>query len=246
MKKCLMIATAVAGSALFAGDTITAATTFGAMCVDSATSNTVISVPWAGADDGTAIKLANLISTSNLSTGDKLYLYESETWYSYELNSTGSWEGKTTTSRPAGTAATTVESEKLLPRGTAMILQRTDKTKPIILMGKYDTTAVTAVASPVSVPAGKSVLIGNPTTETKYISVGSNGDVIEEIKDGGASKLYVYDTDHWTEEMTVQRFINGEWRDGKTYETLSTGVPIAPGCGVRYISSSKAASVTLN
>ena len=142
MKLRVMICAMVAGAALFADDVTSP--TFGLIRVtDTASSNTVIGVPWKNISDNGNATLSNLVSTANLETGDIVYLYEGETWLGYQLSAAGVWEALTTVN---GTTIVNPESAdvKRLARGTGLIIERAHNTNPIYLCGRLDDTTPSA------------------------------------------------------------------------------------------------------
>ena len=233
MKLRLMICAMAAGTALFATD-YPSSNVYGVLSVsDTATSNTVVGVPWMNIGEGTpaAVTLSNLVSTATLDAGDIVYLYENGTWLGYRLTSGGVWDPLTTING-ATVASPGSADAKALTRGTGIIIQRANNQDPIYLCGRYDATTVST-----SVPANSMVLIANPKPTDAYITAGSAGDQINIPKNGGAMDMYERRSDGWygTEIIQVGGF------DVKKKVKLDNGVLIGAGKGAFYKNNSDAA-----
>lgn len=236
MKLRVMICAMAASMALFADETTA---TFGLVRVtDTASSNTVIGVPWKNIGDDGNVTLSNLVSTANLDAGDIVYLYEGETWLGYQLSASGVWEALTTVN---GTDIVDPDSAdvKRLARGTGLIIQRQHNTNPIYLCGRLDDATPSATA----IAANSTVFLGNPlTTEKTISSEGANGDKIIFLKGGGG-------------ESTIYEKKNGVWgtyvvtttttsRGTKKIQTWTPGCTLAPGMGAWYQAGETAASIS--
>lgn len=239
MKKRLMICAMAASAALFAGEDVTSGNVYGIMRVsDTASSNTVVAVPWVNVGGEGNITLSNLVSTANLTTGDKLYLYEvNGTWFVYTLNASGVWEGATTLTGDAVEPAIPADT-KALARGAGLILQRGNKETPIYLCGRYDASVPAATA----ISANATTLIANPTTETVYIAgaTGATGDKISIPKNGGAMEEFTRKDDGWY--GWVSSTVGG--RTIRKLTKLTGGVSIEAGKGAFYICGDSATSVS--
>lgn len=238
MKLRLMICAMAASTALFATDYTGDGKIFGVLGVtDNASSNTVVGVPWFSVS-GEAISLSNLVSTATLETGDIVYLYEGTTWYGYRLNG-GVWEPFSTVAEAPNPAISSpgAANLKTLTRGTGLIIQRAHNTDPIYLCGRD----VTVTGGSTTVPAGTTMLIANPATVDKTIShsVGSVGDQISVLKNGGATDIYERRDDGWYGTTIIQ--VGG--RNVKRKAKLDSGVALAPGKGAWYINNGADAAV---
>ena len=242
MKLRLMICAMAAGSALFATDPTTSSVVYGVMGVaDTSSSNTVVGVPWVGGN-AEAITLSNLVSTATLATGDIIYLYEGETWYGYRLNA-GVWEPYTTVT---GTGNTTVQTPdaadvKPLAQGKGLIVQRASNTNPIYLCGRYEV----ATGLNTQIPAGKMMLIANPSTVAKTIGngVGSDGDEIRVPLNGGGLKVYSKKAGAWGTVVETTTTLPGIPVPIKTQTWTATLCELAPGMGAWYVSKDTAVSI---
>jgi len=239
MKKRLMVCAMAASAALFAGVDVTSGNVYGIMRVsDTSSSNTVVAVPWVAVAGEGNVTLSNLVSTANLSEGDKLYLYDpSGTWFVYTRNASGVWEGATTLSGDAVNPAVPADS-KTLDRGTGLIIQRGSTATPIYLCGRY----VESVPSATSISANATTLIANPTTRIVYITttVGTVGDKISIPKNGGAMEEYTRKADGWYGWVTTT--LGG--KTSRKLTKLTDGVSIAPGRGAFYICGDSGTSIS--
>ena len=118
MKLRLMICAAVASTALFGEDATSA--TYAVMNVTNAYTDTVIAVPWVGLD-GSAITISNLVNTTTLAEGDKLYMYDNGTWYEY-TKSEGVWTGATTITTSGDHTAESQVVAAVLGMGVGLII----------------------------------------------------------------------------------------------------------------------------
>ncbi|MCR5114073.1 MAG: hypothetical protein K6A95_00125 [Bacteroidales bacterium] len=238
MKLRVMICAMAASVALFADDPTTA--TFGLIRVsDTASSNTVIGVPWKNIGDDGNVTLSNLVSTANLDAGDIVYLYESETWLGYQLSASGVWEALTTVN---GTDIVNPQSAdaKRLERGSGLIIQRAHNTNPIYLCGRLDDTTPSATA----IAANTTLLFANPLTTTKTISSeGANGDQIRMLKNAGGTTIYEKKDGVWGTYVESTAAGRGG-RPGKTTKTWTPGCTLAPGIGAWYVSGEAGTSIT--
>lgn len=235
MKLRVMICAMAVSAALFADDVMSS--TFGLMRVtDTASSNTVVGVPWKNIGDTGNVTLSNLVSTATLAADDIVYLYEGTTWYAYQLNAAGIWAPMTTVS---GVTSGTPDAAnvKTLARGTGLIIQRANNADPIYLCGRYDSSSPGST----TVAAGATALIANPKTEAKIIAndFGSVGDQISVPKNGGALDTYERRADGWYGTTIIK--VGG--RDVKKKSKLESGVEIAPGKGAWYINNGTADAV---
>ena len=242
MKLRLMICAMAASTALFATDPTTSSVVYGVMGVsDTASSNTVVGVPWVNGDAG-AITLSNLVSTATLATGDIVYLYESGTWKGYTLLASKVWDPMTTINGNEVVSPGSADAKEL-SRGTGLIVQRASNSDPIYLCGRYDSTSPSATP----VGAGATVLIANPTTTAKTFgaSDGAVGDQIRVPLNGGGLKIYEKKSDGWGSIVETTETVT---RRGKQVTVTSQswtlgGCSLAPGMGAWYVSKDTAADI---
>ena len=205
MKNILSIALCATAIAAFGDDIVVSTADVGIYPVQSSTKNTLIAVSLKG-DDGQNISVSNLVKTANLTEGDKLYAFDSETglYEGWELDENKRWKSATTKyyidasgnvaakeGTAAGGATQVVGSGIWLVRAVTPAEEFT-----IYLTGKPVTSPTTTIF------AGKTNLVGNPTkvAGTPEISGAVAGDVIE--VPGGESQTgrirYQYDGSEWT------------------------------------------------
>lgn len=226
MKLRLMTCAMVAGAALFANEPTDSAT-YGVLAVsDSASSNIVVGVPWLNVGTGN-VTISNLISTATLDTGDGVYLYENDAWLGYTLNSSGDWVAATTV---GGTSIVTPDEayEKVVARGTGLIIQHVNTNAIIYLCGRYTNETITT-----TITANSLTLIANPTTSAKTIGdgIGTVGDQIRVPKNGGDLLIYEKRSDGWGTEVVTK---DTSGKRPRTIRTWTLGCELAPGMGAWY------------
>lgn len=228
MKLRLMICAAAASTALFAGENDATSATYAVMNVTNAYTDTVIAVPWVGLD-GSTITISNLVNTTTLSEGDKLYMYDNGTWYEY-TKSGGIWTGATTVTT---TGDHTAESQ-IVQRGTGLILTRASAGGSVLLSGRVDSSTVST-----TIAANGKTLFANPTAtavdiNTKFAGA-TNGDTIMIPLNNGGSDTYTFNGTEWgkNEKEAYTRTFNGVERT--TYkDKWVTGGAIPAGTGAWY------------
>lgn len=242
MKKRLMVCAMAASAVLFAEDvTDVTSATYGVLAVsDSTVSNLVVGVPWRNVGETLSdVTLSNLVSTATLAENDKVYLYEethdgstvTTNWYEYVCSATGVLVPSTTVFGKSYTTASPADL-KTLSRGTGLIIQRANNTKPIYLCGRYDETAA---PSATTIPANSIVLIANPLTTEKEIgaSVGSNGDQIRVPLNNGGLIVYTKKDGVWGHYVETETKSS---RGGTVIsQTWTPGCTLAAGKGAWYV-----------
>lgn len=230
MKLRFMICAIAAGTALFADDVTSS--TYGVMSVVTNGTQAVVGVPWKNVGEGD-VTLANLVSTTTLAAGDKVYFYNGGTWYSYELDSSKAWKAATTVSGSGGSAPAAADAQTFA-LGTGLLIERASTSDPIYLVGRYDGNSTT-------VAAGATVLISNPTTAEKSITSGNEGDEIRILKADGGMDSYTKRSDGWygPGTKTVGKYTV------KTTVKFADGVPFGVGKAALYINKGEnAASIS--
>lgn len=151
MKKLIAIVTMMAGASALAVDSNNV---FGILRVDSTEQETIVSVPWIAADaEVKNIQVCDLVLTSNLNAGDRLYYYDGKSSFLYKLwvltvdaEGNKTWEATTGVSGkdPANQKISVSEANATLqiPRGGALFIVRETHTEPIYLYGRYTNTPV--------------------------------------------------------------------------------------------------------
>ena len=238
MKKLLSIAVCASAVAAFATDVTCGSV--GVTAITSSFTNTIVAVSYKDLASDADITISNIVKTANLTAGDLLHVFkDSGTYETYTLTDNGSgvlyWaktqnyvigaSGGLTVGTSADASITTLES------GLGLWLVRTSgwtgSSFTFYIYGKpSDTTSVT-------VGAGKTALIGNPTQTGKAPTVTSavKGDRIlvpDEDRKGDSieTTTYTYTGTVWN---TI-KIVDGE---RKRIE----GLPSIPaGMGFWYIS----------
>lgn len=119
---------------------------------------TVVAVPWTEVGQA-SIAPTNLIKTANLTANDKLKVFDSAsgTFDVYNLTASKTWEFVPVVSALANKTAPSVAA---ISRGQAVILERSNTSNPICLIGEY---SVDPASSPA--PANSWSLMANPNVE---------------------------------------------------------------------------------
>ena len=232
MKNILSIALCATAIAAFGDDIVVSTTQVGIYPVQSTTSNTLIAVSLHG-DDGQAISVSNLVKTANLTVGDKLYAFDSETglYEGWELDENMRWKSATTkysinasgniveeAGEPAGGATQIVGTGIWLVRAVTPAEEFT-----IYMTGQPVSSPTTTIVK------GKTNLVGNPTkaagTPVIPEAVPVAGDAIE-VPNGTGRTRYQYNGTNWSSiDLT------------KTIPLPKVGLPLIPAnTGFWYIS----------
>lgn len=237
MKKTIAILTGLVSAAAIAGSIETSNELgFLPAAPTAANGKMMLAIPFEnyGATGG-AIAVSEIILTSTLATGDKLYVANADGGYDvYTLSNTGSWvqATKVTVGADGALTVTETQSAELTPiaRGQAVWLETSKKT--VNLLGQ-----VPAAAASVSVTGGgeafKYNLVGQstPTAVKLSASFGANGDWLV-LADG---TTYARNSDTWKKVV----------KNGKaTTLELATGTTLPIGTGFWYLA--KGADKTLS
>lgn len=243
MKLRLMICAAVASTALFAEDATSA--TYAVMNVTNAYTDTVIAVPWVGLD-GNAITISNLVNTTTIVAGDKLYMYGSDgKWYAYTKNAAGNLEGDITVSSESITTIPDA-AEQTVARGSGLILQRTSAGGTVLLCGRVNSSPVLT-----TIAANGKTLFANPTASdvslnTKFKTGAEYGDKIMIPQNNGGTLTYMFDGTDWGSTNRVEDgTISLGGRTIKTYKNeWQSGGSIPAGTGAWYETTGEGYTVT--
>lgn len=247
MKLRLMICAAVASTALFAGEKDPTSATYAVMNVTNAYTDTVIAVPWVGFN-GSDITISNLVNTTTLLEGDKLYMYDQahDNWYAYTMNAAGNLVGDTTVSSESITKPDA--AEQTVARGTGLILQRASAGGNVLLCGRVGTGGITT-----TIASNGMTLFANPTVapvslNDKFTSTAGavEGDTITMPLNNGGSVQYTFNGTAWgkdTWETKEKELPNGQ-KISVQEKTWTSGGSIPPGTGAWY--ERKGASYSVN
>ena len=239
MKLRLMICAAAASTALFATEDAKSAT-YAAMNVTNAYTDTVIAVPWVGLD-GNPILVSNLVNTTTLSDGDKLYMYDnvSSNWYGYTKVG-GAWQGYMTVTEANVTIG--AADAQTATRGAGLILQRASGSTStnILICGRVGTGDVTT-----TIATGKT-LFANPTAtkvdiNSKFTGA-TNGDTISIPLNNGGTDVYTFNGTEWGKvTYTETTLANGRKRKTQAWSKCGE---IPAGTGAWYETTGSGYTVT--
>lgn len=247
MKKSILLVTAlVAAQAAFA-ETAEPRNTFGLLRVDSTLTNTIVAVPWldlSGASTPSAVSVAEIVKTENLTAGDRLSAYKADGTYDvWVLDADDGWvpsetvvvENQSSSEAPAADART-------VALGSAFWLYRQNPTSggaavPFYVYGQVPasaaTTAVTAgtAAAPVwnlvANASDAAVALNSLTVSSGAINA---ADEIYIVADGNPTKYTYKAGQGWGTTVGV--------KSGKkvVYTWTLANVSIPKGTGFWYVS----------
>ena len=233
MKKTILLSSLFAVGAAFA-TTVESGNAVGALDKQISTSDAtqiLISVPFLGYD-GEAVKVAEMVKTSNLDTGSKLYVPDGNGKYNtWKLNASGQWVADTQVvigedGQPSSEGQSASQDNATVKRGDAFWLEpvfKTGTTDTIFLLGQGDGTPGTS-----TVASGWN-LVGNASTDEVSLGELKSADFDQIIvQHEGKLRYYTY------------KDSKGGWRYQK--ETVwsdpsSEPLKIAPGQGFWYKSA---------
>lgn len=199
MKKLLCGVLSVSAMSLFAVDVTVA--TVDVTAIDSGLSNTVVAVSGLDLATGGALAISNLVKTTDLTVGDKLYAFSNGKYECWTLSAANKWERAEKQYTISGSGEIVEDSGTpaslfTLTVGSGIWLSRQDATKPFYIYGQHTDTKTSTVA------AGATALVGNPTMQTAKAPVSiegcKNGDrilvpgagMLREFKYVGSNDLY--------------------------------------------------------
>lgn len=204
--KRLVFAAALSFAAFAFADTVSGTDTYGVLKIaDTTHATVVVCVPWIGVN-GSAIKVSDLIMTSNRKNGDVLYYYDSGDgeYRAWEFNEiTQVWEATDEVSAGGVTLGTEAE-DQTAARGDALIIVRqpTDAsadplTYPeVYLYGKYtaDSASTEITAGNSAAPVYNLIAPPNGTEGCNMNSVTCTGtiDAKDRIRINNDAKQYQY------------------------------------------------------
>lgn len=146
---------------------VTTVNTAGVLRVETRAERAALAVPWtklrptAASEDVAAV---DLVKTTNLTAGDKLYVYDgaSTMYKAWQLRESGLWEPMAVYKVADGYVdfdkADPAPEASAVARGTGVWLQRQRTEGPVYLCGQYETASVTTPLAAVW------NLVGSPTT----------------------------------------------------------------------------------
>ena len=209
------------------GDGAVSVNTFGILKIESATTNTMIAIPWTwySKEEQKAenIPVRKLVKTTNLSEGDLLYAWVSDGTYAAWMLSDGDWTPCNTVKIDSLGMAVSVTADAedaplaeqtRIPRGSGLWLVRRrplDEQGRVIPFWIYGQSVTTDVVTTIpGLPAsgdatiGTSVSLGSPYAASIRINdlvfeggVGANDTILVPDGDTGTSKYLVYTEKGW-------------------------------------------------
>ena len=221
MKKTILLSSLFAVGAAFAGE-VTNANAVAALdfAVTTAAAQTLVAVPFEGFEEGGKVKVNDIVKTSDLGDGSKLYVPNAEGKYDTWTLTEGEWEADVQVE--IGTAGTPVEkvgvnsTDVSVDRGDAFWIQPTAAGTIYLLGQGTDPGTSTAVKNCWN-------LIGNASIAKKTIGLdtikGKDGDQIV-VQVDGLLRYYTYTTDNgwrykekgkWKSDSLVIKAGQGFW-----------------------------------
>lgn len=189
MKKILLVAAIASTFMAFAEGEESNATEvqqIGITKVESTYANTIVAISYSGNID-------KLVKTTNLMTGDLLFIYDNGSYSSWTLNSTKEWE-QTFEFSNNGSNAGINPSGFSRAIGTGIWLVRQNPTVPFYIYGTPASVATITVEAGANLignpyPTGKIPTIANPTfRDAIYVPAGAGMAVYTYGKDGAWHK----------------------------------------------------------
>ena len=229
--------------------------TLGLMRVESGAKATIVAVPWEmlSATAGQNIPVTDIVMTTNLTAGDKLYAYDADAKaYAVWTLAGGAWQpvqNYVTDASGKQVAVVTPDADNTnLPRGGAFWLVRQDATKPFYLYGQYTAAAVTATKITAGTTAAPVLqLLASPKTEAfalnsiSWTGASANDAIIlpSANENGPQTKLSF--------DATQGKW--GIWKptagdNGRATNTFDTNITIPAGRGFWYMSCGGAPTVS--
>ena len=178
MKKLLAIAVCASAVAAFADLEPTTLGTVGVTAITSTLTNTVVAVSYKDLAEAGNIAVSNIVKTTNLLEGDRLYVFNNGSYQVYKLSSNGGYWQKMTNAEVGSTGGLTITegvaaNSKLLAVGQGIWLVRGPKWDgeefTFYIYGKP------ANSNTVPVSSGTN-LVGNPTTSNVAPTVANPSD----------------------------------------------------------------------
>ena len=256
MKKFLPVLSLVCAFAAQADDVVVSENIFGLMAVDSGTANTIVATPWLSATGEGSVLVSNLVKTTNLSEGDKLYVINgngaSASYDGWQISG-GNWApiGKYqvaangTVSSVGGASA----SDRAIVRGQGVWLVRSDASKPFYLYGEYSaSSATTEITEAGTQNAPKWYLVGNASTSAfEFNAAGKFSGTINAkdtivIPTSAAPLVLTYTNNVWTGQA-VSNYTDSVLGTIDVYYSVTTN-SVPAGTGFWYVSRGGTPTIT--
>lgn len=250
MKKSILLVTAlVAAQASFAEETAIPSNEFGLLRVDSTLTNTIVAVPWldlSSNSTASAVSVADIVKTANLTAGDRLSAYRPDGKYDvWVLNSSKEWEpSETVVVENQSASEAPPAAGRTVALGSAFWLYRQHPTSagaavPFYIYGQVPASAVTTTISGGTAAAPVWNLVANASDAAVTLSSlpGSSTDEIYTVADGNPT-MYTYKDGQWGSLVGV--------KSGRkvTYTWTAATNTIPKGTGFWYVSKGGAPTFT--
>lgn len=252
-------------AAVASASALTSTNTFARLPVTSSFTNTIVSIPLAGcgASDAT-IYVTNLVMTSNLKAGDKLFFKDGSSLYAWYIASDGgAWQPYAESSKYGGQTFSPTANTTTLDCGKACWLVRERATfgsdDNIYLFGQLndgrpDVTLSVGSDAVTYLPVGCPSVAADLDLSTAWASNAAAGDTVQ-IPDSTSAigyKEYTYDNGHWCKAIAKTKTITTPKgtktvADGYEYTALTANEIVVPaGTGFMYGRKTSAGALTLS
>ena len=189
------------------------------------------------------IAVSNLVKTANLTTGDKLHVYDTaaKLFRSWSLNEDGTWGSlRTYKIGSNGVEVDVAEAAAVytVKRGSGVWLERQDTEKPYYLYGQVETTDASTKIAGGTVKKPVHQLVA-PTGITDFdlnnITTGVNANDRIVVPTDGDPKVYTYANGSWGYSVTNGYITIGTATMPRT-QRVTNDTTIKAGTGFWYIS----------
>ena len=224
----------------------------GILRVDSSAKRTVVAVPWAGcSQNGSAIKVTDVIKTANLAEGDMLHVLDATktNYNTWELKAGQGgvlvWTPVNQISKEGGSTKTPTAEDVTISRGDAIVLIRNNPGDCFYLYGQYDSTSAssTVQAGTSSAPC-YNLIAPSGTSDVLFSSIR-----ISSGTPADADRILVPQANGYYAELKYdgtwksRQFVTSETGIG-SYEWVAYSGKIPAGTGVWYVSYGGAPTFT--
>lgn len=217
---------------------------FGIVAVSNANASVIVSVPWVKVgsgveDDETPITVDKLVCTKNLTEGDTIHCYNSDTGkYRLWTLDAGVWSPITIVDEGSECEETPRADEVALKRGDGIQLTRKgDTSKPFYLYGQYTVTPVPAK----TIAARNKALIANPSLTSPYdfTTLVPGGGTDQIIKVDGGLDVYTHDGTSWGHVKTTVTYKDSPWGQISVGDSqrVTDENTVEPGKGFWYLNN---------
>lgn len=248
----LSLSLVVAASAL--ANDVPSQNVVGILRVDSSAKRTVVAVPWAGcSQDGSAIKVTDVIKTANLTVGDMLHVLDaSKTNYNtWELKAGQGgvlvWTPVTQVTKSGGKTETPTALDVTINRGDAIVLIRKTPGSCFYLYGQYVLTSASSTVQAGTSSAPCYNLIA--PSGTSDVDINAVGVMTGPGTPADADRILVPQANGYYAELKYdgtwksRQFVTSETGIG-SYEWVAYSGKIPAGTGVWYVSYGGAPTFT--